>query len=242
MAAGKATGPHTGPDAATRTDGAAGGVTRPGKDGEDRGGGTAPRGPLSRRPVHLLLATSLGVLLLDIITKIIVVEKLSGHAPVTLIPGVLDLRLIRNSGAAFSIGGGATVVFTVIACIVVAVIVRTARKLASSGWAVVLGAIVGGATGNLVDRLLRSPGPLRGHVVDWVHLHHWPIFNVADSAIVVAAVLAVILSALGVGLDGQRLTSQDSPGRAGAGEKSGLTEKAEVTAPSETSAGPAARE
>jgi signal peptidase II len=96
------------------------------------------------------------------------------------------------------------VLFSLIAVVVVAVVARTARRLASTGWAVVLGAIVGGAVGNLIDRLVRSPGPLRGHVVDWIYLHHWPIFNVADSSIVIAAILAVILSLLGVGLDGRR--------------------------------------
>jgi signal peptidase II len=178
-----------------------------------RDGGSAPRktspraaASISPVPFRVLLGTGLGVILLDAATKIIVVATLSDRPPVKLIPGVLELELTRNSGAAFSIGGGATVLFSLIALIVVAVVARTARRLASVGWAVVLGMIVGGAVGNLIDRLVRSPGPLRGHVVDWIYLHHWPIFNVADSSIVIAAVLAVVLSALGVGLDGRRLT------------------------------------
>ncbi|WP_232425393.1 signal peptidase II [Pseudofrankia inefficax] len=210
--AGKATGAHAGPPAATRADGASGGVTLPGdEDGELRGGGSAPRAPrpVARTPVRVLLATAVGIVLLDAITKIIVVATLSNHAPVTLIPGVLQLELTRNSGAAFSIGGGATVLFSLIAVAVVVIVARTARRLASVAWAVVLGAIVGGAVGNLVDRLVRAPGPLRGHVVDWIYLHHWPIFNVADSSIVIAAVLAVILSALGIGLDGGRYSRAD---------------------------------
>ena len=87
------------------------------------------------------------------------------------------------------------------------VIVRTARSLASTGWAVVLGLLLGGALGNLSDRLFRSPGPLRGHVVDWIELPHWPIFNLADSAIVIGGVLAVLLSVRGIELDGSRRTS-----------------------------------
>ncbi|WP_232304001.1 signal peptidase II [Pseudofrankia sp. DC12] len=215
LTAGKATGAHTGPPAATRADSAPGGVTPPGdEDGELRGGGSAPPAPrpIARTPVRVLLGTAVGVVLLDAITKIIVVATLSGHAPVTLIPGVLELELTRNSGAAFSIGGGVTVLFSLIAVAVVVIVARTARRLASVAWAVVLGAIVGGAVGNLVDRLVRAPGPLRGHVVDWIYLHHWPIFNVADSSIVVAAVLAVILSALGIGLDGGRYSGTDKSG------------------------------
>ncbi|WP_232794164.1 MULTISPECIES: signal peptidase II [Pseudofrankia] len=213
LAAGKATGAHAGQSAQPRADGAPGGVTRAGDDGEDGGGGSAPhttpsRRSAGRRPIAVLLATSLGVVLLDAITKIIVVARMKPGNPVTLIPGVLDLQLTRNSGAAFSIAGGATALFSIIAVAVVVVVALTARKLGSLGWAVVLGAIVGGAVGNLVDRLVRAPGPLRGHVVDWIHLHHWPIFNVADSSIVVGAVLAVVISALGIGLDGSRLARQ----------------------------------
>lgn len=105
----------------------------------------------------------------------------------------------RNPGAAFSIAGGATVLFTLVALGIVAVIVRTARRLRSRAWAVTLGLLLGGALGNLADRLLRAPGPLRGHVVDFVDLQWhgssvWPVFNVADAAIVTGALLAVLLS------------------------------------------------
>lgn len=167
----------------------------------------------SRRAVTVLAAAAGLVLAADIVSKVIVVARLSGHAPVTLIPSVLDLELVRNPGAAFSVAGGATVLFSLVALAVVAVIVRTARRLASRAWAVVLGLLLGGALGNLTDRLLRAPGPLRGHVVDWIHLHHWPVFNVADSAIVVGGILAVILSARGVALDGQAPDGQAPDGR-----------------------------
>jgi signal peptidase II len=144
------------------------------------------------------------VLAADAVSKAIVVAKLSGHAPVTAIPHVLTLTLTRNAGAAFSIGGGATVLFTLVALGVVAVIVRTARSMASRAWAVTLGLLLGGALGNLSDRLLRSPAPLRGHVVDWLELPHWPVFNLADSAIVAGGVLAVLLAGRGIELDGTR--------------------------------------
>jgi signal peptidase II len=137
------------------------------------------------------------VLVADTVSKVIAVDRLAGHHPVRLVDGALALELTRNAGAAFSIGVGGTVVFTVIAIAVVVVIVRTARSLRSVGWAVALGLLLGGASGNLVDRLVRSPGPLRGEVIDWIHLTHWPVFNLADSAITVGAVLAVILSVSG---------------------------------------------
>ena len=199
LAAGEATGVPAGPIAVTRPDEAAGGVTQPGNEGEAGGGGPAPS-----RPLWVLVAVAVTVVALDVVTKIIVVVKLSGRAPVTVIPHVLDLELTRNPGAAFSVGTSWTAVYSLLAIVVVVVIGRTARRLRSVGWAVALGAIVSGAVGNLIDRLVRAPGPLRGYVVDWIHLTHWPIFNVADSAISCGAVLAVLLSAMGIGLDGRR--------------------------------------
>jgi signal peptidase II len=144
------------------------------------------------------------VLVADVVTKVIVVDKLSNRAPVQVIPHVLRFTLTRNPGAAFSIGQGATVLFTAVALAVVVVIARTLRSLVSRGWALALGLLLGGALGNLTDRLFRSPGPLRGHVVDWIELPHWPVFNVADSAIVCGGVLAMLLAMRGIELDGTR--------------------------------------
>jgi signal peptidase II len=121
-----------------------------------------------------------------------------------VISHVLTLTLTRNAGAAFSIGPGATVLFSAVALIVVVVIARTARSLASRGWATSLGLLLGGALGNLADRVFRSPGPFRGHVIDWIQLPHWPVFNLADSAIVCGGVLAVLLVTRGIELDGSR--------------------------------------
>ncbi|OAA28640.1 signal peptidase II [Frankia sp. EI5c] len=180
--------------------------------GEATGTGPAPgRRVASRRAVLIVALTALCLVGLDVLTKLLAVAELSGRAPVTIIPGVLDLRLTRNSGAAFSLAGGATVILSLVALVVVAVVVVTARRLASVGWAFVFGAMVGGAVGNLIDRVFRAPGPLRGHVVDFIHIHHWPIFNLADSAIVCGGVLAVILSLRGIGLDGSRLPSAERP-------------------------------
>lgn len=149
----------------------------------------------------------------DVVSKVIVVATLSQRPPVRLLGGFLTLRVLRNSGAAFSIGTGATLVFTLIAVGVIVFILRTSRRLRSVPYAVALGLLLGGATGNLTDRLLRSPGVLRGDVVDWIQLPHWPVFNLADSAIVCGGVLWVLLAARGFHLDGTREPGPDEEER-----------------------------
>ena len=155
-----------------------------------------------RRHVGVLFAVAAFVLVADVTSKIIVVANLSGRAPVRLLDGLLTLDYTRNAGAAFSIGTGATYLFGIVAIAVIAVILRTSRRLFSRPWAVVLGLLLGGATGNLIDRLVRSPGFLRGHVVDWIQLPHFAVFNLADSAISIGGVLAVLLALMGRQLDG----------------------------------------
>jgi signal peptidase II len=171
-----------------------------------------PQPDLPGRPrrIRLLLAVAAGIFGADLVTKTIVVATLSDRAPVRLLGGLLTLRVLRNSGAAFSIGTSMTAVFTLIAVVVIVSILRTARRLRSLAWAVTLGLLLGGATGNLGDRLFRSPGPLRGHVVDWIELPHWPVFNVADSAIVCGGILAVLIAARGIRLDGARDRARES--------------------------------
>jgi signal peptidase II len=165
-----------------------------------------------RRRLPLLLIVAAVVLVGDVISKQIVVAHLSNRAPVNVIPSVLDFELTRNAGAAFGLAAGATIIFTVVAVAVVVFIVRASRRLASAGWAWALGLLLGGALGNLSDRLFRDPGPLRGHVVDWIHLHHWPVFNLADSGIVIGGVIAVLLSMRGIRLDGQHVHAEHKPG------------------------------
>jgi signal peptidase II len=183
-------------------------------------GGDDPRAP---RPARVQIATLLGVavfvLAADVISKVVVVDRLPGHPPVRLLGGLLTLRLIRNSGAAFSLGTSLTLVFTAIAVGVIIFILRTARRLRSLPWAITLGLLLGGATGNLADRIFRAPGPMRGDVVDWIQLPHWPVFNLADSAIVCGGVLAVLLAVRGLRLDGtvdrgNRPEPPDPPGPA----------------------------
>jgi signal peptidase II len=157
-----------------------------------------------------VIGVALTVLTLDVVTKLIVVHTLSGHSPIRLLGGFLTLLLLRNSGAAFSIGTSMTIVFTGIAVAVIVYILRAARRLRSLPWAITLGLLLGGATGNLADRIFRSPGLFRGDVVDWIELPHWPVFNLADSAIVCGGVLAVLLALRGIRLDGSREGAHDA--------------------------------
>ena len=170
--------------------------------GDPSGEIAAPARPVSRGRVGILAAVAAAVLGLDLLGKTLAVAYLSGGGQVRLLDGLLVLRLVRNPGAAFGLGTGVTVVFTLVAVAVVVVILRTARRLRSRTWAVALGLLLGGALGNLTDRVFRSPGPLRGHVVDYLELPRWPVFNLADSAIVTAALLMVLLSLRGRQLDG----------------------------------------
>ena len=165
----------------------------------------AGTGTRLRRRIGVLVAIAAFVLAADAISKAIVVAHLRDDQPVHLIGNVLMLWLTRNPGAAFSVGTGETVVFTVIAFGVIVYIARTARKLYSLGWAIALGLLLGGAMGNLSDRIFRAPGLFRGDVVDWIAVtRFYPIFNLADSAIVCGGILTVILAMRGQHLDGTR--------------------------------------
>ena len=165
-------------------------------------------GPVRPRRVGALLLTAGVVVCLDVVTKVLAVERLTDRPPVRLLGGLVRLVETRNAGAAFGLGGGATVLFTLVAAGVVVAIARTAPRLRSPVWALSLGLLLGGATGNLLDRLLRSPGPLRGHVVDWIQLPHWPVFNLADASIVTGGAIAVLLASRGLGVDGHRVAAR----------------------------------
>ena len=138
---------------------------------------------------------------------------------IRVLGGLVYLTSLRNLGAAFSFAEGATILFSLIAVAVAVVIVRTARRMFSSGWAVALGLVLGGALGNLVDRIFRDPGFLRGGVVDFISVFApdgriWPVFNVADSAIVCGGILGALLAVRGIEFDGSR-TPEGSRSRRG---------------------------
>jgi signal peptidase II len=164
--------------------------------------------------IVLLAVIAVLVLAADIITKTVAVAQLENRAPLELLGGLVYLQLVRNPGAAFSLATGYTWVLTIVAIAVVVVIIRVARRLRSVGWAIALGLVLGGALGNLTDRIFRAPGPLQGHVVDIVSLFApdgrvWPVFNMADSSIVTGGVLLVLLALLGRELDGRRTSARD---------------------------------
>jgi signal peptidase II len=185
---------------------------RPGADRQAAPGtplnSPVPGPPARPRRSGLLLAVAVFVIAADIVSKAIVVARMPGHAPIRLLGGLLTITLTRNGGAAFSIGTSMTIVFTAIALGVIIYILRAARNLRSIGWAIALGLLLGGATGNLIDRIFRAPGVFQGHVVDWIELPHWPVFNLADSAIVCAGVLVVLLALRGIRLDGTKTPAQ----------------------------------
>jgi len=146
--------------------------------------------------------------LTDLITKIIAVARLEDADPVVVIPHVLHLTFLRNPGAAFGMATGFTIVLTVIALTVCVVVLRMARQLRDPMWAVGLGLLLAGALGNLTDRVFREPSPLQGHVVDFLQFPDWPpswpVFNIADVMINVAAVIIVVQTVRGIGLDGTK--------------------------------------
>ncbi|MGB7869993.1 MAG: signal peptidase II [Mycobacterium sp.] len=168
--------------------------------------------PAPRRRLRLLLAVAAVVLVLDIVTKVLAVKLLIPGQPVPIIGDTVTWTLVRNSGAAFSMATGYTWMLTLIATGVVVGIIWMGRRLVSPWWAIGLGMILGGATGNLVDRFFRSPGPLQGHVVDFLSVGWWPVFNVADPSVVGGAILLVTLSAMGYDFDtvGRRRAGDDA--------------------------------
>jgi len=168
-----------------------------------------------RRRVGVLASVAVTVLALDQIAKIMAVAWLRDGQVVELVDGILRMRLVRNPGAAFSFATDLTIVLTAVAATVVVVIMRMSRRLTSAWWAVALGGLLGGALGNLTDRILREPAPLRGHVIDFLELPNWPVFNLADSAIVGSAVLVAWLSLRGVTYDGSSPPTHRSDGSEG---------------------------
>jgi signal peptidase II len=165
-----------------------------------------------RRRLWLLVSVALIVLALDVVTKFLAVKLLTPNQPVSIIGDTVTWTLVRNPGAAFSLAAGYTLVLTVIATGVVVGIVWMAPRLVSPWWALGLGMILGGALGNLMDRFFRGPAPLQGHVIDFVSIGWWPVFNVADPAVVGGAALLVGLSFFGYDFDtvGRRRPADDT--------------------------------
>ncbi|MEU3411457.1 signal peptidase II [Streptomyces sp. NPDC006658] len=170
--------------------------------GADQRPARAARQAGRARRIAVLFAVAAFAYALDLISKMLVVSRLEGRAPIRVVGDLLELHVIRNPGAAFSFGAAFTVIFSLIAAIVIVVIIRLARKLHSFPWAVALGLLLGGALGNLTDRIFRSPGVFEGAVVDFIAPKGFAVFNLADSAIVCGGILIVVLSFYGLDPDG----------------------------------------
>lgn len=155
---------------------------------------------LSRRVVA---AVGLVAYLVDVLVKILSVQHLADR-DIHVLGDVFVLHLTRNPGAAFSTGTAYTPVLACVAVIALGVVLFVSRRVGDRVWAVALGLLLGGIAGNLTDRLVRPPGPMRGHVVDMFMVPHWPVFNVADMCINVAAGLIILQTFRGIGLDGTR--------------------------------------
>ncbi|MEO7722353.1 MAG: signal peptidase II [Pseudolysinimonas sp.] len=167
--------------------------------------GQQSRGRVSVRALLLLGAVALVLYAADQVAKHLIVTNLREGELVPVLGQVLQLHYVTNSGAAFSLATGFTWILSIVAVGVVVVIVWFARRIRSLGWACVFGLVLGGAAGNLTDRLFREPGFGTGHVVDFVQVWGFPaIFNIADSGIVAAMGLFIILSVRGIGLDGRK--------------------------------------
>jgi signal peptidase II len=153
------------------------------------------RTALTVRTWRTLFSVAWTVWILDLATKIWAVNNLSYKSNIKVIGEFFQLTFVRNPGAAFSFAQGATIFLSLFSLIVMIAILYYSPKITSSGWAVVLGLVLGGILGNMVDRIFREPGVLRGHVIDWLQLPNWPVFNIADTAIVVAALISMVLTA-----------------------------------------------
>lgn len=159
--------------------------------------------PAPRRHPLLFVAVALAAYAADVLTKVWAVVSLR-ERDVPVVGDLLVLHLTRNPGAAFSTGTGFTVALSCVAIAAVVVVLVLARRARTRVWTVALALLLGGVAGNLTDRLVRSPGPLRGHVVDFLMLPHWPVFNLADVCINVAAGLILLQAMRGVRMNGER--------------------------------------
>jgi len=172
-----------------------------------------PRTQHSRARLTALFAgVALVAYAVDVGTKILAVDRLSGRPDVPVVGDLLVLHLTHNPGAAFSTGTEYTVALTCVAMAAVLVVLYLSRRIGTVAWAVALGLLLAGVSGNLTDRLLRAPGPLRGHVIDFLMLPNWPVFNVADMCIDVAAGLILIQAFRGIRINGDRTESKAEPG------------------------------
>lgn len=181
---------------------------QPDDSAADPASGAAPSRPTPhyfRAGPAVMLGIAAVVVIIDQIAKVLAVAGLENGRPIELVGDTVRLVLLRNPGAAFSMGTEFTVVLSVVATLVVAGLIWFSRRVHSRWWAWGLGLILGGAAGNLVDRYLRAPGILQGHVVDYVSVGWWPVFNVADSCLVAGVIVVAVAVLRNLDFDGSRV-------------------------------------
>ena len=177
----------------------------------------AATAPVHRGSALTLLSLAVVVYACDQLTKNWVIANLPEGRSVPVIGEFLQWHFVRNPGAAFSMASGATWVFTLLALAVVAAIIWQVRKLGSRSWAIFFALLLGGVLGNLTDRLTRDPGFPVGHVIDFIStpwMFPWPltpaIYNIADIAIVSAMCVFILITLLGLPIDGSPRTKTRS--------------------------------
>ncbi len=145
-----------------------------------------------QRAANSLLATALAVIVIDCASKSLALRTLT-TSPKEIIGTYLQFQLTKNSGAAFSLAQSATIFLSLLSFLAIVAIFIFSKSITSRPWGIALGLLLGGICGNLVDRTFRAPFLLHGQVIDWIRLPHWPVFNLADTSIVVSAVTIAIL-------------------------------------------------
>jgi len=155
-------------------------------------GTTLSKSAPHRLAVNSLVAVAVAVIITDVLSKSLALHTLS-TSPRKILGSFLQLQLTANSGAAFGLAQSATVFLSLLAFLAIYGIYIFSRSITSRTWGVALGFLLGGISGNLIDRCFRAPYLLHGSVVDWIRLPHWPIFNLADTSIVISAITIALL-------------------------------------------------
>ncbi|MGL5808957.1 MAG: signal peptidase II [Nocardioides sp.] len=182
---------------------------------------TSASHPGRTRSLAWFAGCATGGYFVDVVSKLVAVRYLTDRPDVEVIGNWFRLHLVRNPGAAFSAGTEFTFALACLASVAVCVIgYLVATRLADPLWGIGLGLLFGGVAGNLTDRIMRAPGPMRGHVVDFFQLPHWPVFNVADMCINAAAAVILVQTYRQIRIDGTLDIPGDTSGEA-SGDTSG---------------------
>jgi signal peptidase II len=163
------------------------------------------RARVSVRALVLLGVVAAGILALDQFAKYLIVSNLEVGEVVPVLGELLQFHFVKNSGAAFSLASGFTWILSIVAVGVIVAIIVFAKRIKSTAWAWMIGLLLGGALGNVTDRLFREPSFGMGHVIDFLQIWGFPaIFNIADVAICTGMGLFLLLTLRGVRLDGTK--------------------------------------